>query len=830
MLKVCRDRATNSDDSSEPVLKDRLHVHKSVGSLFASSVDLRTHFKQDSSQLSTKSTEFNNCIDEDSRSCIHTNTEPLRYHIETSLGGRPVVSDGCTRPTAEHHQQVSSSFDSNRDRPTLIPRQLSVASFADKLMDQTSSEVRPHNNTYHEHRLLDQITPTESSANTNQYELSSVSSTSARAESNQISSENNYHNSDSLTGLKNRQQHRRLQQQVHQQLQKIYGDRLQAIEQQQQQQQLSSAMHEVRPMIHNQAKTKQTDVSNAARARPFDPSFRHDPNCPRLNRERLQAAHNNALANGHKLPLIRPIEEECYHAKRRANDEPSFNEYNDCIVLDEDKCDEKDNGHDDDDDQHHDVRDANNNNMHGRSNMLNNNSVAGNRGPMEADRKRQLESLHYATATAAALLNATANAAAAFAANENKLYSGDASDPNNKTNLIRQNLVNPSANTYQDVAQLNDHLYKVNQANHQQQQSHIGRQVQQQHQQMNSLQQPQQRLYQSFPFEQSPQRKLSATGASNGIGSHRVNNHCAQEAQPIRLDYGPASQRAQQAVTISSGAHRQQPQMQRQQQQNVAYSFDKIPSRPMNQSQLPPSLPKPKMHTRGMYQLQQQQAQLARQQQQQHLQRRFMNQQILTEQPHAQVQQRFSIAPNSMPTLAILHHKGKGKSLKVDLIGRLPLTQVAAPIKTYPAAAVTSSSQMQCYSQNDQHSIYTADLSSILAGRLPSRHMTNRSMMNVAANMPALTYTIPPSQNKINAGTQPQSRTNVVAIQAGPIQSSDSIASGRSDMPLVLGKRLCKASIIERICRIDLTAFWWALLIVCMISICFAVTIFKQFH
>jgi len=338
-------------------------------------------------------------------------------------------------------------------------------------------------------------------------------------------------------------------------------------------------------------------------------------------------------------------------------------------------------------------------------------------------RKNHLEDLHYATVTAAALLSATANAAAAFAATEKS--TNRAVESGNQTNA--PNTI--YSDTYQEIRNVQNPIVRCNQQHQRQRQ-----QIQEAHR--NSIYADN---VEAAGFRRNPIQGPVASG-------------------PMGAVYGPALRR----------------------NMNDSQVYNILPATYQSVNFNRPTPPQPPVRRlgRGPINTMNAQMELMRQHQQRLVQQR--SQMLHQAMPAAPM-------PAPIPALAVLHQGGSGASLKADLIGRMLVSNMIAAQR---AAATASESQH----------VQAANMALADRGRtLAEKMMESQDLAHGIQAYRDKHHGIPGQIYSVSAGIAP---SNV---------------SGHSNVPLVLDRKLRPLGFIERICRIDLTLFWWSLLIVCFV-------------
>lgn len=362
------------------------------------------------------------------------------------------------------------------------------------------------------------------------------------------------------------------------------------------------------------------------------------------------------------------------------------------------------------------------------------------------DRKSQLEDLHYATVTAAALLSATANAAAAFAVTTEKQRHYERAS---------HELRCPPGNEQQDL--LNT-IYSDT------------------YQEIRKHQQDQQRSEALARYKQQHNRGPTYADSAD-VGNFHINERRIQlGAGSTSAIYSPFRG----ANAIPSQVYSIQPSQYQPYQQ---------PAANINR-QMPPQPPARRIN-RPVNQTLSNHAELLRQH---HHQQRLYQQQQYHHKQHQQHQQHLKnhtqVGPAQVPALAILHHGGKNSSVKADLIGRMLVNNM---INAQLGVAYSDGAQQKSGLVGGQNR-------AIAGSKLADNHaLVDRSELagyGVLARESKQLYRAP---------------GQIFSVAPG-VAFSDS--SGHSNVPLVLDRELKPGGFIERICRIDLTLFWWSLLIV----------------
>lgn len=543
------------------------------------------------------------------------------------------------------------------------------------------------------------------------------------------------------------QQHRKLQYEVHQQLQKIYGSK------QQQSANLNPSASERHKFLlsrHKQQINQRQDYINQQQSKTSvdQPSVNsknpimsnHHPNS--IPDQTYDSLNSNSLTkhienyydlnsgliatnnqnnvrqhnhhHHHHLQPISAIPEECI------DDIIAQNEEEEEVLLISDTLPHHHHHH------HRQLAKSNQNTL-GPSNAARSNG----------DRKSQLENLHYATVTAAALLNATANAAAAIAATEKQFadQSSRVTTTSNDNRFNRQPATATNNSIYSDTYQ---EIRKLSQQQRCQSEPRRNLNNLQQQQQLANLARYKQH---SYNFENHIRRQLPTT--VGGASTSAI--------------YGPI---------IRSSA-------------SASHQF----YRP----NIPPQPPARTMMNPNQINVSTVQAELMRQQQQRAVALQSQQQSNFRALAKPTTHPVGPLRVPPMPALAIVHHNGgKNASMKADLIGRLLMNNMLQ------AAAVAQNNRHQQLSSNDRKLINDQQLAAY-----------NRQIHQVFAG---------------NGSKDKQLYATTTGLFAIPTSAAANVAgsdtSGSSNVPLVLDRKLKKVGIIERVCRIDLTLFWWSLSIV----------------
>ena len=585
-------------------------------------------------------------------------------------------------------------------------------------------------------------------------------------------------------GRSSQDQHRRLQYQVHQQLQRIYGNKLHAFEQRQQQQ----------PKVQRQSKQSlsrrpqfRTINQEEVLAKGFNEEEPHEMTIKSqhfcLGQQSLQQAsfqeqaydliepaslhyshhrhhHNHSDENNNHSeeedfydmnPLPPPSQQQQHHHRQHhpAHQRPPI-----CPIPEESN----------DDDEELLIRDEPSPDIV--------TTTATKRSASIMDRKEHLESLHYATATAAALLNVTASAAAAFAATEKQTRGKPVVEQRPRAPLPIY------SETYQDLA----NVRRLGA------QSEPFRPVGSKSDRRLQLATYRPPIYATAAASDRadfnrPRRtpcRLSTPQVLAAPGGHAKPNRNQQQQQIYNLLASDTYQQCQPT--------KRQPQ-QHQQQQLQQNFCQPMPMRP----------PLPSHQARGPhldFLRPQQQQQLVHQQQlQSYLMQQQQQQQQQPARPLVRAIPPALALPNGLPALAILHQGPKGPGLKVDLVGRFPLQQ------------------QQQQQQQQQRQVFAA-----LNQKLVQQ--PQQAKAREAHHGAHLAYGVL-ARDRLYGAPGPRQFIPVQAVTSGA--SSD--ASGQSNLPLVLDRQLKPLTFVERICHIDLTLFWWSLLFVCLAFIATVITI-----
>lgn len=571
------------------------------------------------------------------------------------------------------------------------------------------------------------------------------------------------------------QQHRRLQYQVHQQLQRIYGnterrDQNQPSDTHQysvnQQKQYNSNDNSHLNHKQQQQQQQQHQQQENYRQQLVDRLQQRSASSASVNFANQQQFRANMIKNPHHLVMVNSQSEQTYDSlspasvsKQQVNEgfytidsnNPIGQRQNPISAIPE-EC----NIDEEDEDE-----------------LLIPQTVVASR--VALDRKNQLEDLHYATATAAALLSATANAAAAFAANAEKQF-----DKKQATNELRgcsstveqQNLINTIySDAYQEVRK--QQRYNHNDTHPATLAAYKKQQQQQQHHPRN--------LIYSDPLDQgnclginNERQRMQigpTTSTSSAIYSPLIRGNVANQSQI----YGilPLNYQQYQAQNLFTRPMPPQPPLRR--------FIGRPPPVGLNNN-----LNHHNHHQQHHNDLINYHHQHLFQQQQQRLQQHPSSSSSALAIPLP--------IPTQMPTLAIVH-QGKNTPIKADLLGRMLVNNMIAA--------------QQAAAKSTDSSSHYATSSTAMVDR--SRAMVEPRNSLVSTSM-------------LSSGRDKIYRTPGPMFSVAPaIAPSES--SGQSNLPLVLDRELKPLSFIERICRIDLAVFWWSLIIVSLIFIGVMITI-----
>lgn len=584
------------------------------------------------------------------------------------------------------------------------------------------------------------------------------------------------------------QQHRRLQYQVHQQLQRIYGN----TERQRDQNQTSETNHHY--MVDEQLKQHNNIGNDHHQHRQQTPQHQQNQNqqqqhrhqiADRMQQRNLSSANINFasqqqfrenLMKNQPLMMMNIQTDQTYDSLSPAcvskhqmnegfyavdsnNNHPRQNP----ISAIPEEC----NGDDEDEVE-----------------LLIPRTVVTNRAVL--DQKNQLEDLHYATATAAALLSATANAAAAFAANAEKQF--DKKEVANElrgcsSTVEQQNLINTIySDAYQEVRKqqrCHPEPHPAALAGYKKQQHHLH-----QHNHRNSIYPDS--LDQSNCMGVSNERQRIQTGpatsTSSAIYSPLIRGNVANQSQIYSIL--PSNYQQYQAPNFNRPMPPQPP---------LRRLLGRPP--PVVMNNINPYNHQRQNHRHDLINQQQQLFQQHLQLQQQQLQQRQQQQQNIQQHPTSNAPAVAIPLPLTAPvsTLAIVH-QGKNTSIKADLLGRMLVNNMIA-------------AQQVATKSND--STHYATSSAQIVDR-------SRAMVEQGNNL-ASRHILSPGRDKIY-----RTPGHVFSINPAVAPSE---SSGQSNVPLVLDRELKPIGFIERICRIDLAVFWWSLIIVSFLFIGIMMTI-----
>lgn len=574
------------------------------------------------------------------------------------------------------------------------------------------------------------------------------------------------------------QKHRQLQAHIHEQLQRIYGDRSQQQpqqsdrpaklrhhqlmrlnrhrqQQQQQQHQLNSqddqfsshesALYSMRPFNNNNQHSSSEQTYDSLSSPNFAPTSQQQQQQQQLKTTKQQQ-HQHQHQRHYR---------DCRRAVSAIPEEDR-----DELLLSSPQLTEDDN--DDDDELGDDL------NCRRMVEPPVREKIANRKNQTDFVRENQLESLHYATATAAALLSATANAAAAIAATSDQQFKQQqrqlATDwhnskrPTSRIELIRE--LEPDNNKqhpYQEVgpATKSGMARDCCRPEQQERQNQIRKMkcIHQQQQQIMMMKQQQRKLYSNL---------APPTGAYQAVPSavkrHTDPNHQLQQLQQLN------HQRIQR--------HQQQQAMHGAKQ--LHHYHRALMNRPIPPPQPPARGPKMMMmmNPGGATGLRQEPAP------------RYVTQPVL-------------------PTALAVVHTGspsKAASAKADLIGRMLVNNMVAAQRA--AAAAASESHYNLKGQPPRLAAPACD---------PYQQML--------APVREKRYAAHPHQ-------QHQSSAQVLASSGRLLVGrAPSDSSGHSAAPLVVNRDLAPMGCLERLCRIDLTLFWWSLLLISLLFVGIIVTI-----
>lgn len=458
--------------------------------------------------------------------------------------------------------------------------------------------------------------------------------------------------------------------------------------------------------------------------------------------------------------------------------------------------------------------------------LIDDNKQIGNNKRASVDRKSQLENLHYATVTAAALLNATANAAAAIAATEKHFNSSLLSSSNNNNIITRANQQPIYSDTYQEIRKQRYSQHEHNQ--YLQNAAKSANKTKLAHQQ---------RRRDLIDINNNNNASSNLPIYADAYGENNNNQSNMKDRRPplpqVHICNGASSTSAIYGPLLrNNGNHsfanqiynlKQPPQMKppqppirvRNSQQHQRLS-NNINNGSSNQHAVEAFIRQQQQQNQQRL-LSQQRAlihhQQLLQQQQQHQQSLFS----LAQQP--QLQQ----APPQIPAaLAIVHHgSGKNTSMKADLIGRMLINNMQHHHHHQQQQRQRNTAEAQHYAigLNRNHAIPVLTTNNDNGKVLNNNELLLSRQFDLGLGV----YQNNSNKQECKGNKQiysvPPPIFTLPAIAAG-LASSNS--SGSSNVPLVIRK---PTGIIERICTIDLTIFWWSLTFVSFIFISIVIVI-----
>lgn len=398
-------------------------------------------------------------------------------------------------------------------------------------------------------------------------------------------------------------------------------------------------------------------------------------------------------------------------------------------------------------------------------------------------RKRQMESLHYATATAAALLNVTASAAAAFAVSDKNLVDR-ARQP--QPQQPRQRAATQQAERRPQAIQTSSNatgtkLANCSSARHSDQYQQLYEFGQDHSKQSGALQQQQLK-------HQAPSSRNQAQQSRPSVRDHR------QAIYQVNADQNGLRYQQQRANLMFNRNHQQQLP---------------APVRPLQ-----PARKQDGPQPGGAVPMTGQQLDLLRRYRQQiQLQSNAVglgHKANVYNNIHQVVPAALALAANGVPTMAML--QARDKQIKH---GQQQQTSVA--VKTVdPRLLLLSSGQQQ-----SSHAL--AKLQNEL-----SRQVTYGLLVPSKGNKKLNQSIYAPYPLQMKSQLEQQALARQSHYQLGAITSNSSETSNRSNVPLILNRAIvkpAKSGLVDKISHINLTIFWWILLAVCVIFIAAVISI-----
>lgn len=488
--------------------------------------------------------------------------------------------------------------------------------------------------------------------------------------------------------------------------------------------------------------------------------------------------------------------------------------------------------------------------------------------------KKHLESLHYATATAAALLNVTASAAAAFVASEKRL-----NQRNRNREQVQQQQQEQQVQQRQQQAmapQIYSDTYQHIGPKQHQQQAYCAPSEQykpartssysQQHQVQNRTQHPQSNQYYVAASESNVGQPMEIGQRHSRLAAqqHRPPPTAMLGIEQAGLIRGVAGQQTQLPRSMSFRIHEQLQQQQRQwmHQQSVYQTqycqarnmqplptAQKLAGQHLDAGQVHPNTSAQQLAANHAPLTVQQLDMLSRQRQMQQLtqvqgarQLKRVQSANVSSNKHQQM-----ILPVAPAALAILGasknklnaHTGLDMNLMVQLAGanhqhqlnQKQLIQMAHGLDPRQIMAAQSMFNLSKPGRNDLvklHGLPTVGLSNNKnVGNKPQAQLTTYGL--IVSNQDKHKQ---PQLQQIYAIGAPAQLTAPPPLPAkhrhhpqAVVNGASSDASQHSNLPLILDKRLRSVSFVEKICQIDLTLLWWSLLTICVIFVATIVTI-----
>ena len=617
---------------------------------------------------------------------------------------------------------------------------------------------------------------------------------------------------DDQTGANNssrrQEQHRKLQFQVHQQLQRIYGNKLQEFERQQNQLQARRAAAAAATNQQFQQPEQQPVGTSGSQSRR---SYSASASCANM-----QAAHmchhlaassstNNVVPINRQQPnsLVAPsyqeqtyddllsqpslvadsvqdvqsrmhlmAEESYYSLQQRATSGGAGicrTIPEECLV-DENNNNNSHNHNDDEEDEEELLIPQQPVRQQQQQRIGDNNQQSAS-----ARKNAHLESLQYATATAAALLNVTANAAAAFAASEKQ------TPPTRRLGAggqlaAQNNVYSTAAYREAEVVRQRPLVYQPRQQ--QQQPTSRGEQV------------PQQQLRGHIYATASDNYNL--LGESNLMARGRL------RPPPPKPVYLPGR-------GIIPRGQPQQQQVYNLNQSDTYQHYSLANNNNFNDAVQATRPPLPQTNALSGQQLEMlRQQKLLYQQHQRQLishHRYVQQQQQQLQRTSLQAQPALGLVGNGAPALALLHN-GKGAGAAAAL--KINMLQPPQPLRP---ATISLNSSSRCA---------TIGTDPLTSGRTSGAKLLEGAQ--------ALAYGVLAVRGKSQQLCGPKTR-QFIPVQAIATNAPSDVSNHSNNLPLILDRQLKQVGCLERICQINLTLFWWCLLALSLVFISVVLTI-----